>query len=148
MALAWRKDVWSIISSFMPWRRQGRTLGAILADSEGQRWLVFVVHFPSEPAEQQKLWTCLRQERQRFSELRVVIFGDVNSIVHPPWDNTSVFESGVSVAESVNMQKAREIEVASMLTMGPQDARRRVHPDPKLSEEVGATRGDRHIDRV
>ena len=79
--------------------------------------LVFVVHLPNELAQQQKLWTC-----QPFSKLPIMIFGDMNSVVHPLWDNSSVFESGVSVAKSVNIQKAREVEVASILTMGPQDA--------------------------
>ena len=63
VALVWRKDLWSVVSSFTP-LKEGRALGLILSDSEGQ---VFVVHFPIDPAKQQKLWTCLRQERQRFA---------------------------------------------------------------------------------
>ena len=49
-----------------------------------------------------------------------------------------MFESRLLVAELVNMQKAKEM--ASVLTMGLQDAWRRVHQEPEVREEVGATR--------
>ena len=137
-----------MVSSFTPLKGQGRAPGVILSDSEGQQWLVFVVHFPNDLAKQQKLWTCLRQERQRFAGTPAVVLGDMNSIVHPPWDNLSQFLTNVPLSESVNIQRAREPEIASMLTMGLQDTRRRVHPEPKVAEEIGPTRGDRRIDRI
>ena len=91
VALAWCKDIWTPVSSFSPLRGQGRALGTILSDSEGQHWLVFTVHFPNEPPKQQKLSTCLRQERQRHAEFPASLLGDMNSILHPSWDNLSHF---------------------------------------------------------
>ena len=38
--------------------------------------------------------------------------------MHPPWDNLSQFLTSVSLSELVNIQKARESEIANMLTMG------------------------------
>ena len=83
VALARCKDLWSVVPSFTPLKGQGRALGVILSDYKGQQWLVFVVHFPNDPAKQRKLWTCLRQERQRFAGTPAVLLGDMNSILHP-----------------------------------------------------------------
>ena len=52
------------------------------------------------------------------------------------------------MSESVNVQKAREVEIASKLTMGLQGSWRRVHPEPEAHVEVGVTRGDRRINRI
>ena len=70
---AWRRDMWTPVSSFTALQGQGTVLEATLADSEGQHWLVFVVHIPNEPCKQQKLWTCLRQERHQISNLPLMI---------------------------------------------------------------------------
>ena len=57
-------------------------------------------------------------------------------------------ETNVPLSELVNIQRARESEIARMLMMGLQDVWRRVHPEPEVAEEVGPTRGDRRIDRI
>ena len=77
-----------------------------------------------------------------------MVSGDANSILHPQWDNLSMFETQVPVAKSVNIQRARETKIASMRTMGLHATWRRVYPEGESSVEVGMTRGDRHIDCV
>ena len=72
----------------------------------------------------------------------------MNLILHPPWDYQSQFLTNVPLLESVNIQRARESEITSMVTMGLQDAWRRVHPEPGVAEEIGPIRGDRRIDRI
>ena len=46
VALAWRKDLSNVVSSFTPLRGKGRALGVILSDSEGRQWLVLWCTFP------------------------------------------------------------------------------------------------------
>ena len=88
----------------------------------------------------------MSKERQHYSASPALLFGDMDSILHPPWDTMCIVQTGVPVSESVNVHKAKEMDTASMLTMGHQDSWRRVYPEPEANVEVGATRGDKRID--
>ena len=131
VAIVYRKDVWTLHSSFALFQVQRRSIGAILCDGEEQRWLVIVNHFTSDLHLQTMLWRTLQEVRQAFASLPVIMILEHKSILVPEWDSTKAFATRHCTKEAQNILTTREHAKVHMLSLGYSTCGVKYTPTPK-----------------